>query len=92
MTGRSHYPLAALALALALGTGSGVMAAPVTPATPHAQDDRATAALNLMEAHDYSRFRDFKADGGKFTAVATLDNGKTVRIEIDPDSGRIVAF
>jgi hypothetical protein len=92
MTTHSKYPLAALAVLLALGTGAGAMAAPASAAQSHAQDARATTALNLMEAHDYSRFRDFRADGQKFSAVAILDNGKTVRLEINPDSGQIVTF
>jgi hypothetical protein len=90
MTIRPKYPLAALAVALVLGTGAGAIAAPA--ALSHTQDARATTALNLMEAHDYSRFRDFRADGLKFTAMAILDNGKTVHLEINPDTGQIVTF
>jgi hypothetical protein len=92
MTCRSNYLLASLAAALALGPTVGAMAASASPAPGHVQDDRATAALNLIEAHDYSNFRDFRADGQKFTASAVLDNGKTVHLEINPDTGQIVTF
>ena len=79
--------LSAAALALVLGTGVALAAA--TPAAGNhynwnpKQGDRATQALNLLEAKGYGNFTDFKADGNNFEATVQ-QHGKTMNVVVDP--------
>ncbi len=51
--------------------------------------DRATRALNMLEAQGFTRFSDFKASGADFTAEVRK-HGKTARVTIDPDTNQIL--
>jgi hypothetical protein len=55
--------------------------------TPAAQ--RATEALNLLEAHGYANFRDFGPDGQNYSAMVETTNGKRAKVIINPDTGEV---
>jgi hypothetical protein len=50
--------------------------------------DRATKALNLLQANGYTQFSNFRPAGNEFEATVTR-NGQQSVVIIDPDSGRI---
>jgi hypothetical protein len=52
------------------------------------QSQRATEALNLLEANGYTQFSDFRPAGSDFQATVTR-NGRQEMVTIDPDSGRV---
>ena len=52
------------------------------------QGDRATTALNLLEANGYTSFSNFQPAGHDFQATVIRDGRPTV-VTIDPDSGQI---
>src|SRR3954462_15572641 len=93
MTGqRSSRGTVALAVGLALL---------LLPAAAGAQSSRGssalesgarfTDALNLLERHGYASFSNFREEaGGRFSADV-VDNGRTVRVLIDPDRGQVTA-
>jgi len=82
----------------ALGTSSATNApsqaalpaanAPAVPDLDNPEGDRATAALNILEAQGYASFRDFEPSGNAYTALVT-DNGEQFRVVINPDTGQI---
>jgi Peptidase propeptide and YPEB domain len=74
------------------------MAAPRVPAAqahlPHTKGNtptsqRASAALNLLEAHGYGDFTDFQPDGQNFTAMVATTNGQRAKVVINPDTGDV---
>jgi hypothetical protein len=83
---------AAAALFALAGTAPLAVAAqdqsaqPTSSNTPSAQ--RATDALNLLEAKGYGNFKDFRADGSNFDA-AVKEFGHQFTVTIDPDSGQV---
>jgi hypothetical protein len=52
------------------------------------QGDRATTALNLLEANGYTSFSNFQPAGRDFQVTVIRDGRPTV-VTVDPDSGRI---
>lgn len=58
------------------------------PAFTDAQGDRATQALNLLEAHGYAHFTHFRAAGTNFAADVGKD-GKSMQVIVNPDTGRV---
>ncbi len=52
------------------------------------QSQRATTALNILEAQGYTYFGDFRPDGNMFTALVH-DGGQQFRVVINPDTGQI---
>lgn len=50
--------------------------------------DRATAALNLLEANGYTQFSNFQRAGSDFEATVNR-NGRQMTVVVDPDSGKI---
>jgi hypothetical protein len=80
----------------AFGTPDSAQAAlppAAAPATSHAKGDnpeaqRATDALNLLESHGYTAFRDFAPQKSDFTATVTVGNNRSA-VVINPDSGTI---
>ncbi len=59
----------------------------MTGDNPAAQ--RATDALNLLEARGYPDFAEFAPEGTNFSASVPDSNGNRVKITINPDSGEI---
>ncbi|HYL32894.1 MAG TPA: hypothetical protein VEU53_07095 [Stellaceae bacterium] len=83
----------ALGAAAPSGGTTSRAALPASGETPVAdldnpEGDRATAALNVLEAQGYASFSDFRPVGTKFTALVS-DNGQKFRVLIDPDMGQI---
>ncbi len=95
MVTQSKILLAALATALTLGTASIALAAPAS----HVQDDRATAALNLLENKGYGiplgthdplgSYAQFQIEGNHF-AVYAVRHGVAQRLQVHPGSGMII--
>ncbi len=54
---------------------------------PSAQ--RATDALNLLEAKGYPDFAEFGPEGTNFSASVPDSNGNRVKVTINPDTGEI---
>ena len=80
MMKRLAFTLVALAL--------GAVPAFAASASTMSMGDRMTNALNLLEAHGYGSFSNFKANGNDFTATVNK-NGKDVTVQIDPGSGQV---
>ena len=57
-------------------------------AAGNAQDERATAALNLLEANGYGSFSNFRDARGNFEATV-LRAGRPTPVVINPDTGKI---
>lgn len=74
------FTLAALALGAVPAFAASASGTPI--------GNRMTNALNLLEAHGYGSFSDFKANGNDFTATVNK-NGRDVTVQIDPGSGQI---
>lgn len=53
------------------------------------QADRATHALNMLEAQGFTRFSHFQANGGDFIA-SVHEHGQTAQVTIDPDTNQIL--
>lgn len=91
---RSTVLSAILATALTAALSSAAMAAEAS----HAEDNRATAALNLLENNGYGiplgsrnplgSYAQFETDGPGFSAYAVRD-GVARKLHIDPDAGGI---
>lgn len=82
-------PLPAFAAAL---MGTLMLATPALAMVPsmHAirQGDRATMALNALEAKGYVNFSNFRPDGRNFAAEVTKD-GKTINVVVAPETGTV---
>jgi hypothetical protein len=50
---------------------------------------RYVTALNLLEAHGYASFSNFREEGDKFGADV-VDNGRPEHVVIDPENGQIM--
>lgn len=59
------------------------------PSKTAREADRATTALELLEANGDRNFKDFHADGHNYAATVTGTDGKTHNVTIDPDSHKV---
>jgi hypothetical protein len=94
MTTHPGILTAILATTLTVGSVSVALASPRS----HTEDNRATAALNLLENSGYGiplgsktplgSYAQFQTEGNDFAAYV-VNNGIAERLRIDPDSGRI---
>ncbi|MGH7014782.1 MAG: hypothetical protein ACREEL_11625 [Stellaceae bacterium] len=55
--------------------------------TPAAQ--RATEALNLLEAHGHANFTDFKPDRQNYSAMVETTNGQRAKVVINLETGDV---
>ena len=52
--------------------------------------DRATKALNLLEANGDNDFTNFRVDGRDFAATVKKPGGESFNVRIDPDTNMVV--
>jgi hypothetical protein len=80
---------AMMTAALTMG-GAGLACAQDHPESSWRQKaDRATHALNMLEAQGFTRFSDFQPKGTDFTA-RVRKHGQTVQVTINPDTNQIL--